>query len=183
MSFDFEKLRMSQDFRHAETAVKKEIGNVPIKKPHKTSFFRVKDDPECSFPCLLLEIKDAGEQYVVAPDLAEEVRAEARAVMLYLAIDRQNNPSLIPVPLPDSEGRLNPWHASLASVVDKARTAWVRMQANRNISGYDSTISTGDIPEPVWPPLKFLQIVEIATKGKIIDTRDHPVLRALRGEI
>ena len=37
--------------------------------------------------------------------------------------------------------------------------------------------------EPVWLEATLQQLLEIAFKGRLIDTMDHPVLRRLRGEI
>jgi hypothetical protein len=43
--------------------------------------------------------------------------------------------------------------------------------------------AAGQFPEPKWPETTLEQLLEIAFKGRVIDTMDHPVLRRLRGEI
>jgi hypothetical protein len=40
------------------------------------------------------------------------------------------------------------------------------------------------LPEPTWPAdLTMPDIIKIAFRGRLIETADHPVLRALRGEL
>ena len=55
--------------------------------------------------------------------------------------------------------------------------------ANMPAGTYDVLEAAGQFPEPVWPEVSLQQLLEIAFKGRVIDTMDHPVLRRLRGEI
>lgn len=41
----------------------------------------------------------------------------------------------------------------------------------------------GKLPEPDWPATGFEDILNIAFRGRFIDSIDHPVLRKIRGEV
>ncbi len=44
-------------------------------------------------------------------------------------------------------------------------------------------VAVGDLPEPEWPTEPFRDLFRIAFRGRLIDTRDHLVLKRLRGEV
>ena len=43
--------------------------------------------------------------------------------------------------------------------------------------------ATADLPDPEWPEEGFQHLVNVAFKGRFIQTLDHPVVRRLRGEV
>ena len=57
----------------------------------------------------------------------------------------------------------------------------MRVSANMSLGAYDTFSALGDIPEPEWPDISFEKILEIAFKGKYIDSLDHAVVRDLLG--
>jgi hypothetical protein len=103
--------------------------------------------------------------------------------MLHAAIDRQNNPFLIPVPLPGEDGNRNPWHESLAQAVELAKSKWIRIAANMNVGGYDVYEAAGELPEPEWPTQDIAALIQVAFRGKIITSLEHPVVQSLLGKI
>lgn len=162
-------------------AVKKMLVSVPVRKPLKTVFFRVKDGDEWEFPALILTIKESNESYIVTREIAEIVPGMVRAEMLYLSVDRKGNPVLINVPLPDETGRRNNWHESLLQAVVMARTNWVRISANMSASCNDVLIAENVPDVPHWPEQTMEQLVEIAFRGKIITDINHPLIQGLLG--
>jgi len=102
---------------------------------------------------------------------------------LHAAIDRQNNVSLIPVPLPGEDGARNPWHESLAQAVEHAKMKWVRITANMYAGGYDIYEAKGELPEPEWPAYDIDSLIQVAFRGKIITSLDHPIVQSLLGRI
>ena len=124
---DLKSLRLPANYG-ATLGVKKLLTNVLVGRPKKPQFFRTHSSDEMTFPAMILENKEARESYVVVPDVAQEISELVRPVMLHSAIDRQNNVSLIPVPLPGEDGTRNPWHESLAQAVEHAKLKWVRIQ-------------------------------------------------------
>jgi hypothetical protein len=88
---------------------------------------------------------------------------------------------VLPVALPAADGRTNAWHASLSDAVEVAKTGWVRIAANMNLGGYDIFTSAASWPSPDWPEASFQKLIDLAFKGRYIDSPDHPVLLRLKG--
>ena len=133
---DLSALRLPANYG-GTLGVKKLLTTVPVTKPKKSSFFRSHTDEAMRFPAMLLENKEANESYLVTPDVAQSISELVRPVVLQAAIDRQNNMFLIPVPLPDSSGKRNPWHESLAQAVEHAKSKWIRISSNMHLGNYE----------------------------------------------
>ena len=178
----FSSLRLTQNF--GETlGVKKVLTTVPVGKPSKDRFFRTHPSPSWVFPTWILENQVAGETYLVSTEVASVLGNLARPVELYAAIDRQNNPFLIPIPLPGPNGVRNPWHESLAQAVERAKVVWLRISANKDLGGYDIYEATAKLPDPVWPDITMDELLEIAFRGRIIQNVDHPIVQERLGKI
>lgn len=177
--FSIENLRLDQNFD--ELPVEQVLMHVPIGKPAKSSFFRVQPGVEYTFDTLILERKETNEIYLIAPAISQLIPGLTRAVRLHLAVDRQGNPRLIPLPLPGADGRSNPWHISLRNILQLGMQHWIRIQANMIAGSYDAFKAPLQ-DAPIWPNKTMSELVEIATRGKIIDNENHPVIRELLGE-
>lgn len=88
-----------------------------------------------------------------------------------------------PVKLPGADGKHNEWHRSAAEAAERAMQRWVRLTANLSLGAYEMFEATGDLPEPEWPDLPFVDILKIAFRDRIVDTADHPVVQRLRGAV
>lgn len=178
--FNLNALRLPQNFGES-LGVRKAITRVPVRKPNKTDFFRVRPGEEWRFQTMILEIKDEGETYVLMPEVWGAIHELLRPAMLHVGIDRRNNVFLIPIPLPGEDGRRNSWHQSMAEIVEIAADKWVRTAANKGVGGYDVYIAEAKLPEPEWPDLTLDELVEIAFRDKIISSTEHPIIRQLLG--
>ena len=179
---DLKSLRLPANYG-ATLGVKKLLNKVLVGKLKKHQFFRTHISDEMTFPAMILENKEARESYVVVPEVAQEISELVRPVMLHAAIDRQNNVLLITVPLPGEDGTRNPWHESLAQAVEHAKLKWIRITANMHAGGYDVYEAEGELPEPEWPAHDIDALVQVAFRGKIITSLDHPVVQSLLGKI
>ena len=178
----FTSLRLAQNF--GETlGVKKVLTTVPVGKPSKDRFFRTHPSPSWVFPTWILENQVAGETYLVSTEVASVLGNLARPVELYAAIDRQNNPFLIPIPLPGPNGVRNPWHESRAQAVERAKSVWLRISSNKDLGGYDIHEATAKLPDPVWPDNTMDELLEIAFRGRIIKNVDHAIVQERLGNI
>jgi hypothetical protein len=157
------------------------LTKVPVGKPKPNVFIRAHTDESMTFPAMVYEDKEAREQYLVDPSVAQELGGLVRPVLLCAAIDRQNNPFLIPVPLPGEDGRRNPWHESLAQAVEHSKKGWLRISANMQLGAYDIHMAGGPLPEPEWPSHDMEALVQVAFRGKIITSLDHPVVQSMLG--
>ena len=167
----------------AALGVKKLLTKVLVGKAQKSQFFRTHVSEEMTFRAMILENKEARESYVVTPEVAQVISELVRPVMLHAAIDRQNNVFLIPVPLPGEAGTRNAWHESLAQAVELAKSKWLRINANMQTGGYDVYVAEGVLPEPEWPAHDIDALVEVAFRGKIVTSLEHPVVQSLLGRV
>lgn len=178
--FDLSAIRLTQNY--GETlSVRRQITHVPVRKPLKTEFFRVRPEEEWRLQTMILEIKSESEIYLLTPDLWDIVPEIVRPAVLHVAIDRRNNLFLIPVPLPGEDGKRNPWHQSLSEVVQAAETQWVRSVANKGVGAYDMLVAEGRLADPEWPDITFEGLLKIAFRNRMINDPDHPVLTQLLG--
>jgi hypothetical protein len=180
--FDVESLRLPPD-AGASFGVERMLVTVPVKKPDKTWFVRVHPDPAYRIETAILD--DDRETFFVARDVLPELVMETaiRRCVLFTSITRQGIPFLWPIPLPGPDGRQNPWHESAFQAAALAEKAWVRVTANQQLGGYDVVQATGNIPDPKWPNETLGELLRIASRNRIIDHMDHPILRRLRGEV
>lgn len=179
---DLKSLRLPANYG-ATLGVKKLLTSVHVGKPRKPQFFRTHTDEVMTFPAMILENKEARESYVVVPEVAQEITELVRPVLLHAAIDRQNNIFLIPVQLPGEDGIRNPWHESLAQAVEHAKLKWLRISANMSVGGYDVYEAAALLSEPEWSEHSIDELVQVAFRGKIITSMNHPVVQSLLGRI
>jgi hypothetical protein len=179
--FDPAALRLDQSF--AETlGVKKLLTTVPVRKPNRQDFVRVHPDPAYRLtPAAIIELKEDREVYLLRPTMASELPGEFAAATLFTTVNRQGVLHLWPVKLPGADGKHNEWHRSAAEAAERAMKQWVRLTANLSLGAYEMFEATGDLPQPEWPDLPFVDILKIAFRDRIVDTADHPVVRRLRG--
>jgi hypothetical protein len=181
--FDPSRFRITGASSNADIS-RKVITAIPVRKPGKQQFVRARNGDNWRIECGLLHLEGDERAYIVDPTVAHLVGQDLKRTQLRLAIDRQGNPFLWIVPLPSSDMAENPWHMSHRQIADMAETCWIRMTSNRAVGAYEAFEATGEIPEPTWPELTVSEILEIAFgKSHVIDDRDHPALRKLRGEL
>ena len=181
-TFDFNALRLPANYS-AGLAVKKVLNKVPVGKPDRAKFFRVRGGDAWTFPVFLYEDKVANETYIALPSVQPLLGSLARPAQLHAAIDRTDNPFLIPVIMPGEDGHWNSWHESLAQGVEMAKDHWVRLVANKSINAYDINQAQVTLAEPVWPDTTVEDLIKIGFRGKVIDSEDHAVIRALLGAV
>ena len=179
---DIKSLRIPSNFG-ATLGVKKLLTTVQVGKPKKPQFFRTHQSEDMVFPAMILENKEAQETYVVYPEVAQAISELVRPTILHAAIGRQNNVFLIPVPLPGDSGVRHPTHESLAQSVERAKLKWIRITYNKHNSGYDIYEAEALLPDPDWPLGDIDSFVQVAFRGKIITSLDHPVIQTLLGKI
>jgi hypothetical protein len=165
-----------------EVGTQKILAHVRVGKPDKQSFFQLNPDPDYRIMMAILELKDENETYAVLPDIAVQFPGEIRQVLIRLGVTTQAVPFLWPVPLPQNDGRENPWYRTARLAAEYAEKDWVRMVANRGAGCYDIKIAAPGLPEPQWPSEDLSQLLRVAfSGGKLIDRIDHPVINRLLG--
>jgi len=179
-NIDLKNVRLPTNYG-ATLGVKKLLTTIQVGRPKKAQFFRTHQSEDMVFPSMILENNEAQETYVVFPEVAQAISELVRPVFLHAAIDRQNNVFLIPVPLPGDSGVRHPAHESLAQAVEYAKVKWIRLNFNKHISGYDIYQAEALLPEPEWPSGDIESYVQVAFRGRVITSLDHPVIQAHLG--
>jgi len=182
--FDPERLRLPPDYNVA-LGVKKALAVLPIRKPAKEWFIRVHPQSRYWLDSTFIELKEAGELYLVDPDIREQLEGESTLTkqMVYLAVNRQGTHFFWPVRLPDPESRISGWTKSALEAAQLATRKWVRIVANQSLGAYNVWQAEYPLPDPERPDLAMKDLLRIAFKEYHITTWDHPVLRQLRGEV
>jgi len=100
---------------------------------------------------------------------------------LFTAITRTGVLFQWPVRVPAADGRSNGWHVSAAVGAEQAMKNWIRIRSNMSLQAYEIFLAESKIPDPEWPDLAYQEIVRIAVKDKLINQRNHPAIKRLRG--
>ncbi len=178
--FDPKSLRLTDS---TSFGVEKVLTSVPVGKPNRHVFVRCHSEEQYRLDTALFEDKNTRETYIVGAALRDALSSELVPARLVTSITRHGDLFLWPVKLPGGDGRSNAWHESAAAAAELATKHWVRISANMLGGRYDVARATGAIPEPDWPELSFREILKLAFQHRVIDSIDHPVLKALRGEV
>lgn len=181
--FDLDSLRLKQDFNET-LGVQKMLTHVPVRKPNKTYFFRVRPDEEYRMEIGIVELKDTRETYLVTPAMMSEPGVHELVVpaRLVTCVTRQNVVFLWPLKL-EKDGKLNPWHESALDAAQLAEGSWIRIAADMHLGAYQTFMATAELPEPVWPEHTFSELVLLGFKGLIVDSPDHPLIKQLTGAV
>ena len=178
--FDIASLRLNPSF--IETAgVKKLITTVPVRKPSPQEFVRVHPAAEYRSNFAMIELKDDREDYIVHPAVLPELTGEVVNKTVFTAVNRQGVVFLWPVKLPALDDRKTEWPRSLREAAERAMTQWLRVKANMSLGAYEMRVAETVMADPVWPQLSFSDLVQVAFRGRIIATLDHPAIKRLRG--
>ena len=181
-AFDLSAWRLPQDFE-SDMSVKKALLTVPVRKPSPQIFFRVHPDPQYRMNAALIELKDDRETYLVTPRLYPALAGEAVAKTLFTAINRQGDVFLWPLRLPDQHGRLDEWSRSAMRAATLGQRRWIRLVSKMSLGAYEVLEAQDDLGEPEWPTESFLELLQVAFQGRIIEAEDHPVIHKLRGRL
>ncbi len=177
---DLASLRLSQDF-HSQVGVKRALVRVPVRKPHRQEFVRVRDDAAVRLETGLLELKEDREFYLLAPEVRDQMPGDWVPVRLVTGITRQGVIFLWPLRLPDPDGRANSWHETGMQAAAMAHRQWVKVVADMSLGGYQVYTAVGELPEPDWPDFEFQRLLAVAFRDRFIRDLDHPVITRLLG--
>jgi hypothetical protein len=178
---DYSKFKIPSG-SHDLPSARKLILHVPVTKAGKQRYVRVHRDKAYNFECAILQLEGEDRPYLLSPEIAQAITKDAKRVDLKLAMDRQGNIFLWPVPPVPEDGNDNTWNQSQREVAELAETHWVRLTSNRIIGCYEPIVAQGEIPEPIWPEMSMEEILTIAFGSThVITDHEHPALQKLWG--
>lgn len=183
--FDLDALRLAPDLDAFD--VEKILTTVPVRRPGKNEFFRVRDDDDFVIDGYVLEHESEMDRtmFWVAPDLRSALVEHLRKVRLFTCIDKRSNVFLWPAKLPtvDGSAAARSWYLSGLRAAEEAKKLWVKITGNKSIGAYDVHVALGDLGDPQWYEHTFAELIELAFHDKVIDSMDHAVIREINGEI
>jgi len=180
--FDPDTLRLSSDYAEG-LGVKRVISTIPVRKPNKSEWFRVRPGDDWRLQTAVLELERGVERttYLLAPALWPDWSGEVSVAVLVTCVNRAGDVFLWRIKLPGADGRSNTWTDSAIQIATAAETKWCRMVSDTANGHYTHYEPTADLPEPKWPDMAFGAMLKIAFRDRMIDTPNHTVLRELRG--
>jgi hypothetical protein len=181
---DIDALRLGQDFEE-QSGARTLLTVIPVRRPNRQEWINVRGDEDYRGTFAILTLKEERETFLVMPHIARELRAEITRCCIYNWQNGSGVTGLWPIPVQGPGDKPNTWYLSAHEAAMQAMTRRVRLSANMTLGAYEITVSDNPTAEhrPHWPRETFLQLLAIGFKGgRLIDSFDHAVLRALRGE-
>jgi hypothetical protein len=158
------------------------LSRVPVGKPTRQEFIKVNSDQDKMLATWIYEDKEERKIFLVAPEMIHELVGEVKPALLVLTINRQNVVGIWPVMLPGDAGS-NDWQESARQAAELAKKKWVRVASDMSLGAYRIYEAQGELSEPEWPKKPFNELLEIAFRGRVIDSEDHPAIKRLRGRV
>lgn len=166
----------------ADVDVKRALIHMPVRKPSRQEFFRVRAGQAYQNSMAIVELKEERETYAVAPAVASVMPGEVRLVQIRLCISRTGVCFLWPVPLPPADGRENAWHKTARSAAEIAEKNWTRLIPSMGAGCYDIFTAPSGMADPVWPEGSLTEMFKAAFgNGRFINSIEHPVIQRLLG--
>jgi len=161
--------------------VKKEVTNIPVKKPNGQQFFRI--HPELEFTADCIKWKEENDRlYLLHPSMIAILQEQSLKFTLHVGMYLSSKAIfLFPVQLAKANEKWNSWHEAQAESVDKAKKQWIRMEPSREQGGYILHKAQGELDEPEWPEKTIDEYIAIAFKSHIITDEKHSIVKQLRG--
>jgi len=158
---------------------------VPVRKPMKHEYFRVRAGEDNTFNTILFEDKETREIYFVAPNMIPKLRSvgDVFIATLVLFMTKQKVLGIFPLKVGADSLVRSGWQATAMQAAELAKANWVRIQADMALAGYRVMKAKGDLGEPEWPETPFKELLNLAFKDRVIDTEDHPVFNKLLGNV
>ena len=177
---NLDNLKLKQDFC-AAVGVKKVITTIRVDKPKKQDFVRVRPGADNRMQAAILEVDETRETFLVLPQIQEGLIGDIKPVCLVTAITRHGTLFVWPLRLPAPGRSSDSWAESAIEAAKIAEQQWTNVKSDQSAGMYIAGVATAEIPEPEWPELPFNKILEIAFRGRIIDSLEHDVVLRLRG--
>jgi len=158
---------------------------VPVRKPMKHEYFRVRPGVENCFTTMVYEDKQTREFYFVAPAMISKLRmiGDVSVATLVQFMTKQKVLGIFPLKIGTDSNVRTGWQDTALAAADLAKTSWVRMQADMALAGYRVMKAKGELGEPEWPAVPFNELLDIAFKDRVIASEDHPIFNKLLGRI
>ncbi|MBX3742509.1 MAG: hypothetical protein KF712_16095 [Akkermansiaceae bacterium] len=157
------------------------LTSLSVRKPKRDEWVRV--HPTIHVRAYIYEARDENAHYIVMPAVVELLLDVVRYVQLSLAVNYSGGTFVWPVSVP-TERKPHRAHITAFAGAERAMREWIRISWGRE--EYEIYRRSSAKTEPVWPDeiTSASEMLRFAAKAggvEIIDSLDHPVVRALQG--
>jgi hypothetical protein len=136
------------DPKQNTVGISREILSIPVRKP--TKFEHVRVHPTLHVDVNVIQPKDSGETYLVAPNMQGLLARWVVPITLYFAITSQGAPIVWGIRLPKEGEKEHPaW--STSRIIAHAMARWIMCIWNKSINSYEKGWGDVEFPEPIWP--------------------------------
>lgn len=179
---DLKAIRPSYGGSGKTAGVQEVLTVVPVRKPKRLEFIRTSPDPEMwQETTIFVDEDDRNAIYYVPPEMRGAMLGVTKDVMLVPTVTVQRVVTIWPLNLPMDDGRRNDWTETALEAAKLAKTHWIRVGSDMALGAYRIHKAEGaETPEPEWPGKPLPELLEIAFKGRIVDSADHSIIRRLR---
>lgn len=157
------------------------LSKVPVRKPLKQEFIRVNPAEDMMLPTVIYEDTHERETFLVSPDMMGFLADQLKPAVLVVAVNRQNVTFVWPVKVANDNASKNDWQETALQGCELAKKRWIRLSADMSLGAYRLFEAQGELSEPTWVTKPLNELLEVAFRGKVISSEDHPVVKRLRG--
>ena len=180
IEWNLDALRLNQDFGESVGA-ELVVTTVAVRRPGGQEWFRV--HPNWRLQTTILQVKEEGESYLVAPSLRKDLWDEILPMVLFTAVSLHAETFIWPVRLPKVDGRVDKFIQTDLAAAQKAETKWTRRFWVPETKSHKVMTAEGFTENPVWPKEGFEELLKIAFGERFIQDINHSVIKKLRGQI
>jgi hypothetical protein len=149
---------------------------VEVRPPCAGEWFRVKPGDERRASTLALRDAGTGCVYLLPRELWPALGATLVPVCLRAWTNLTGRLAVWPIGLPTLEGGPELTLGPTCVVAELAEMKWCRLRNALHGQGVILSTQREGLPEPEWPDVSFIDIVELAFRDRLITSLDHPVI-------
>jgi hypothetical protein len=147
----------------------------PVRRPSKKEYFRTHPSDGYTLTAYIYEDDETGDNYYVMPALRPLMAGDggAKLVTLVLCVNRRSVLFFWPI----TTTTVGEWRDTAMLIAQHGRTKWVKAIPDKGISGYRLKVAKADYGEPNWSDHTLPELLNIAFRGRIIDSLEHPLAK------
>jgi hypothetical protein len=151
---------------------------VPIRRPSKKDFIRC--HPKHRFTVKIYEDPGTGEIYYVHPKMRLLFTEEDGVKTVFLALYMTRRRTICFWPITTST--MGRWHDTALVAVTAGETRWIKIIAEKELSGYRVKPAIADYGNPDWGDHTLEKLLDLAFQGRVIDNPEQKVVRYALGQ-